>query len=1445
MGFLTYENYNDNTQPFYDNFLNNGDSTLDVAGYGPEHQSGSLFNEIEPNTADLPFDYGNVENIHIRNVIHPLDRKLMNKAFRCLVIAYHDSVRNSVLDSLSDVYSRKHYCRLVLNSFLIPIRKKRYEELMEYAENYSMKKFIQRWRVQVLTLNEVKNNELSAKLYYESSLSSKCLKAFKALGKQSSLKNYKLLRLVSIIKSNLVCNIIMPWNELTKKYKRLDLCLTDLTNNHNKMLKNQAFNSIFNFYNKRVGVSMLDDFVRYYLKKRALYQIYAFYTHILQKQVCLDKKLKLVLAEKYFEHWRYMSLYKISSNIYKYNIKSKSFNKLKQYANYKMLLNKKEQIVSREMNRYLKDRVLTKMSEFHTSRKWIRTLIKNMISIVEMHQKRSSFKKLYEHYKIIEHELDNNLKAERFSKMVLFNRGVRSMYEYAVKRKGKKEKMLLAAMNYNRYLCSYVFDHMLKLYTEKENRNMKVLEQFNESRNVYLKRLYFSSFRRAILKTMRLDKQYELISNNYDAYLASTVFKSIHDVIRTNHSRKLSLIASILSANEEREEGYNEETTDEVNTKVLSSSRVSVKMLLASTKPLKSECLSFLLYLLAFKSKFNEVYHSYFSKNEDELVNKLMDKLTSEQLGSIKSKYALLLHETRLLYLPQKSPYTSELQHYFEAIPTEIINLLQYLALDEIFKLNSVLKGNNTTYGSAYLEGQTLSGYTLLKLPLWRIINLKLLVSKKRKMLKTWRTMTEMKLKKKATDAEYYETFKDMSKMFTKITFFDEWVALTAKVIQTRTEMKLQKYNRFTEHIDALVLNRKGLGYLLIYLTYMSSRYSGVELNAKLRVWFIRFLKNNQNFQHASLVAVYLSNQRIFTSWKNFSLWYSKIKRDALEFNRINVLMKSFKLWFTSTAYLNNKREELCQTISGTSDSILKYATLNAWHKLSRLHKVIDSEKRNRNLMMKSMKIWKEHTDTVLLRRHKYETIQKSCDDTVLNVYFNKWYEHYRVTVRNREMDLIANSHYYTTTASKYLLSWMELTRKMIRLGDAREQIEEDQKYTIKYRHFNAMYKYWRLSEYQRRSITMRTFVILRLLAFTYKLTRLIEKRQTERTKESIREFYNLIKSNRKYHLECENIIMNHKKLYSILYRLSDINKDRIVQGLRVMNANAYYRTRFNLVRKRVNSRLLDEYYRRWVEVSSYNRAWIKKIEGVYTYLSYIKSPNDAKNSNISRKDLVITDKSYQLKALKAKYLRNLYVNALAHWKRSHCVLDTSYEVLECIYSFAHTSRLIQALRVLQENFMDRRWNEVCAYRVVNFESSMNFKTKSRVFNHLKCLVKPNMDSLLSVYDPEYLDPTARSSESTLNLALPTHANDHTAVVLTMTGSSINNITNNSPGLSPSERNSRQFTTVPSLQQSPMKGAVPLELMDITKVARLLNGPSESEGPVDQDALGQSVSDMV
>ncbi|UKJ88829.1 hypothetical protein MACJ_002075 [Theileria orientalis] len=1445
MGFLAYENYDDNTKFFYDDSINKGDSTLDVGGYGPEHQSSSLFSDLNPNTADLPFDYSNVEKLHIPNVIHPLDRKLMNKAFRCLAIAYHDSVRNSVLDSLSDVYSRKHYCRLVLKSFLIPIRKKRYNELMDYAEIYSMKKFILRWRVQVLTSNEFKNNELTAQLYYESLLSSKCLKAFKALVKQLSLKNYKLLRLVSIIKSNLACNIIFPWNKLTKKYKRLDLCLVDLTNNHNKMLKNQAFNSIFNFYNRRVGVVMLNDFVRYYLKKRALYQMYAFYTHILQKQVCLDKKLKLVLAEKYFEHWRYMSLYKISSSIYKYNVKSRSFNKLKQYSNYKLLLNKKEELVSSEMNRYLKDKVLTKMSEFHTSRKWIRTLIKNMTNIVEKHRKRSSLKQLYEHYKIIEYEIENDLKAERFSKMILFNRGVRSMYEYAVKRKAKAEKRLLAAMNYNRYLCSYVFDHMLRLYTEKENRNMKLLEQFNESRNGYLKGLYFISFRRAILKRMRLDRQYELISKNYDAYLASTVFKSIHDVIRTNHARKMSLIASILNADEEREENYTEETTDEVNTNVLSSSRVSVKMLLASTKPLKSECLSFLLYLLAFKSKFNEVYHSYFSKNEDELVNKLIDSLTNEQLGSIKSRYALLLHETRLVYLPRKSPYTSELQQYFEGIPTEIANLLQCLALYEIFKVNSVLKGNNTAYGSAYVEGQTLSGYSLLKLPLWRIINLKLLVTKKRKMLTTWRTMTETKLRKKATDAEYYETFEDMSKMFTKITFFDEWVALTAKSIQTRTEMKLQKYIRFTEHIGSLALNRKGLGYLLMYLTYMSSRHSGVELNTKLRVWFIRFLKKNPNFQHARLVAVYLTNQRIFTSWKNFSLWYSKIKRDALEFNRINVLVKSFKLWFTSTAYLNNKREELCLTIGGTSDSILKHATLLAWRSLSRLHKLIDSEKKKRNLMLKAIKIWKEHTESVLLRSQKYEMIQKSFNDAVLNVYFNRWHQHYRVTVRNRVMDLMASRHYSTTTASKCLQSWMELVRNMIRLADAQEQIEEDLKYTIKYRNFNAMYKYWRLSEYQRRSITMRTFVILRVLAFTHKLTRLIETRQMERTKESIREFYGLIKMNRKYHLECENIILNHKKLYSILYRLSDINKDRIVQGLRVMNANAYYKTRFNLVRKRVNSRLLEEYYRRWVEVSAYDRAWIKKIEGVYTYLSYIKSPNDAKNSGISRKDLVITDKSYQLKALRAKYLRNLYVNALTHWKRSHCVLDTSYEVLECIYSFVRTSRLIQALRVLQENFMDRRWNEVCAYRVVNFESSMNFKTKSRVFNHLKGLVKPKVDFFLDIYDPEYLDGTPRSGEPAMKLALPTHANNHTAAVAMMAGSSINNITNNSPVLSPSERNSRQFTTVPSLQQSPMKKALPLELMDISKVARLLNGASEEDASIEQDPLLQTISDMV
>eukprot|EP00375_Theileria_parva_P000841 XP_763511.1 hypothetical protein [Theileria parva strain Muguga] len=882
--------FDDTNYTMSDHYSHTEDSTLNFFEIPHSQIANSLFN------------MSNYAELEVRN-LHPNDIKLMRKAFKSFTLQYYDLVRESIMETLSLMLSRKHYNQLVYKSFLIAHKRIRLSEMMDEAEIFGMRELLYQWRLHTLNRTTMRENEVKAKLFHQTLINSKYFKLFQQLLTLRTNKILKLMRVVCLMEKNVVNNVLRPWSSLSKKYKRLQLCKEDINNNYNKYLKCMVLNGMCKVYNRRIGVYLLDVFIVKRSKSNFLHSLTHFYHYSLKLEDKLCKSMRRMRMEKIFDIWRFASLYKLSTQFYHYKLKSKSLHHWRRYGVDKKLLRKKFELLKREVDTKLLQLYYHKLTHSYTSIKLRKKLLHNLVTTVDITSKKITLQLLYNNYKSKLREDMNKRKCERYCKSVLYRRVMSILSSNAIRRCEKRDKLTLATISYKRYLLSNAFNELVKLYSERLRRYENLLIKFNNLRDLTLKKSLFKVLKQAIQKSQHLNHIQQTLCLSYEKYLKKTIFKRMEHIITTNSNRKNALVSELTNL-------------------LLRSSDQSMTGLRLFVTPLKSELLVFTLYLLTLNTRFHYTYDLYYELSDDDLINSLLNTINTDQLTEFRKNNKALLYQLTLSFI------STNVTTGMSDIPLPVSELLQQLFMQQLSMQQ--LSNNSITE-------------ILRKLPVWKLINLRFLLLRKPKILKSWRYLTAQMITRRVCDSEFLDNFSQINAMLRKSNVFSHWLQLSTEFKHEKLRVKEQLYTRFYDHINSVVTARKSVPYTLLYYNYVISEGTGVELVEKVRNWYWSFLRRNPQASAPILRILWL--RRIFTHWHAYVMDDLSIKRVASEFCRISILFKSFKIWFNATALRNTKHEQMCQNIRHTVDILLKEWVLVGWYRISKLNTVLTAKK--------------------------------------------------------------------------------------------------------------------------------------------------------------------------------------------------------------------------------------------------------------------------------------------------------------------------------------------------------------------------------------------------------------------------------------------------------------------------------------------------------------------
>ncbi|XP_955181.1 uncharacterized protein TA04815 [Theileria annulata] len=623
-------------------------------------------------------------------------------------------VKESIMETLSIIYNKKHYNNLVFKSFLIIHKRRRLNEMLNDAEMYGMKEILKNWRLYVITLNKLRENEIKAKIFYESLLYSKYFKLFNQILYRRNIKFFHIMKMIKIIEKNIINNIIKPWNDIIKNYKRLQLCKIHITNNYQIYLKNKIMNEIYKVYNRRIGIYLFDLFILKYYKSIFLESFTNFYYNSLQKEEQLYKNIRIMKINKFFEIWKFNSHYKISIHFYQYKLKSNTFQFIKNYKNIRIKLKKLNILIRKNMEKNLLEKYLNKLLEENKKKLLKKFLLNNFIKIIESIIKKFIFQIMYKNYKInLNEEMNNNLSKLHYENKLKLKIYYKLLENMKIKLK-KRNLLTLAIINYKRYLLSKYFNNFIEKYLNKQIFYEKLLFQFNNFKNLLIKRFYFKLLQENIKKIIQLNFCNEILMKNYEEYLKKSIIKRMKFIIEININRKNLLIQQIYNfifnpvtgsgttaTNSTKDisstigpstvtpgkranftamectmgKGANKDIVDTINTEDIIGNNIKVapfgavgegvgevapfgvggkdtigtvetgtvgsstvmeekiKLIYRNIKilikPLKSELMVFILYILVLKTRLNKFYNFYYNFSDHELINSLFNYLNN------------------------------------------------------------------------------------------------------------------------------------------------------------------------------------------------------------------------------------------------------------------------------------------------------------------------------------------------------------------------------------------------------------------------------------------------------------------------------------------------------------------------------------------------------------------------------------------------------------------------------------------------------------------------------------------------------------------------------------------------------------------------------------------------------------------------------------------------
>ncbi|GFE55448.1 TMV resistance N-like, putative [Babesia ovis] len=613
----------------------------------------------ESHESDLNITNAKTKSKKLKNVVR-------YDSFKKWAKSYHGSVRNSISEEIANLCYTKYRYGMALKALTGAVTNRRIKQAKRDSDSFALKVILRRWNA--IAKNSVTNryDNASVSIFYQTSLSTRALRAFKMSIEYR--KNYKLYinRLVEIMEKIIVDNGLGPLRQYARQSNRLDDCEAKISRGRKTKAKDMAFNALYSLYRCRLASNQCETLCRYFVLRQGWEHIYSRYRNAVEKEASIQDAVLRDSASTAFTYWHSATKEKQATQYHNFMLKYKTFCALRRRVedSHEVPSESPTSDISDSnvvLNRQYPGRIQAVLCH---KRAIIRAAGRLTKCLQKVH-KRMLLMALMENSVMVAEDMLKQKRVANISNCRILNLVFQAWGNYTKIRRKKNNMKLMADLNYRGFLLSSSYQFIRNAYVEKIELFNGALFQFKMEQKLRHQHFYFVAFVSAVHRSRSLQSKHGAIEDLRNSHSKRAVMQRFEDLLVKSLAQKLTCVSKIGHMDLVMT-GSNGSTMvhalrnlifhKDSNTKdVLNCFKDKVlleNILMVLTMPLRSECVVFLHFISGLKTRASELMDAW-GMRFDDVVVRLCHLLTSEDMLDMHSKYAYQLYVMRLQGFPQ------------------------------------------------------------------------------------------------------------------------------------------------------------------------------------------------------------------------------------------------------------------------------------------------------------------------------------------------------------------------------------------------------------------------------------------------------------------------------------------------------------------------------------------------------------------------------------------------------------------------------------------------------------------------------------------------------------------------------------------------------------------------------------------------------------------------
>ncbi|GIX64781.1 flagellar hook protein FlgE [Babesia caballi] len=597
-----------------------------------------------------------------------LKHVLRHNTFRNWAKSYHGSVRNSVGHELANVCYTKHRSEMTLKALACAVRSRRIQQAKLEADAFALDVVLRRWCAMAARAATERHNRASASIFYQTSLASRTLRAFKVcLQLQRSCKRAA-HRLVELMEKCLVETVLAPLRQHARRQRSLDACAADIAHDRNVNTLKVAFDALHHVYRCRVASETLEPQCRRFLLQQAWKRIRSRHLEFVEKEARLEQGILREKASTAFDCWHTATKTKQASQYYAFMLKYKTFNAFRNNAEGRAGESTPSATSDPpESGLPMMDPHQGRITAALCHKRGVITAAGLVAKCLHIGYKRASLRALMDNAKRVARELLRQQSATDVHNKQLMKRALMAWGQYRESRRKKQSLYTSADLNYKCYLISHFFDALRESYLGKLQEFNAALRQFKSRQETLRKRLYLRAFAYAVERSRTLRVAQKSLEDLHESQSRLSVLQRLDAISANALVRKLNCVSRIAGLNLHlshsdgpgllsafRDMSFHDRDEERGLFNALRDKALSPNVLMLLTLPLRSECVVFLHYLSGLKTHALGLMKTLGMRFNDAVV-RVCQSLTAAEMAKLHSDYAYQLYTVRLEGLPSIS----------------------------------------------------------------------------------------------------------------------------------------------------------------------------------------------------------------------------------------------------------------------------------------------------------------------------------------------------------------------------------------------------------------------------------------------------------------------------------------------------------------------------------------------------------------------------------------------------------------------------------------------------------------------------------------------------------------------------------------------------------------------------------------------------------------------